>query len=349
MNEPELVEILPAGADREDFLLARRQGLGGTDVAALFGINPWKTKLGVYLDKVYAADAEPTYDGDDQAAEDDSPSEAAYWGTVLEEPVAVHFARRVAEGQIVRPTGVWARNEWQIASPDRFIFDGDESPGHPLDVAGLGIPRALYEGKTASAYLEKEWEEGRVPDHYVVQIQWYLHVTGLRFAHVGALIGGQRFVHAEIERDQSLIDGMVQAAATFWWDNVQAFDPPPLLGEPTKAALELIKELHPVSLEGSRIDLGPEFEELVVARSWHQAYAKAHGEAAKEYEVLIREALGDYEEAWVGGERVLKATNIKPSSFTVNRKASRRLYPAASTKPAIVALTLPPTTKEIDA
>lgn len=346
MQQPELVEILPAGADRDDFLAARRQGLGGTDVAALFGINPYKTKLGVYLDKVYEAESES--DSDDQAADDDSPSEAAYWGTVLEEPVAQHFARR--NGFVLKHTGVWARNGWQIASPDRFIFDGDEGPGHPLEVDGLGVPRALYEGKTASAYLEKEWDEGRVPDHYVVQIQWYLAVTGLSHAHVGALVGGQRYVQAEIERDQQLIDGMLEVAAAFWWDNIQAQIPPSLIGEPADAALALIKELHPVSLEGSRIDLGDDFFDLVAARSWHQAYAKAHGDAAKALEVAIREQLGDYEEAWVGGQKVIKATNIAASTFTVNRKPSRRLYPDRSTKPDVVALELPPTTlKEIEA
>ena len=38
--------------NREEFLLERKKGIGGSDVAAIIGVSPWKTALGVYLDKV---------------------------------------------------------------------------------------------------------------------------------------------------------------------------------------------------------------------------------------------------------------------------------------------------------
>ena len=38
--------------NREQFLLDRKQGIGGSDVAAIMGLSPWKSALGVYLDKV---------------------------------------------------------------------------------------------------------------------------------------------------------------------------------------------------------------------------------------------------------------------------------------------------------
>ena len=38
--------------NREQFLLDRRQGIGGSDVAAIMGLSPWRTALDVYKDKL---------------------------------------------------------------------------------------------------------------------------------------------------------------------------------------------------------------------------------------------------------------------------------------------------------
>ena len=38
--------------NREQFLLDRKQGIGGSDVAAIMGLSPWSTPLDVYNDKI---------------------------------------------------------------------------------------------------------------------------------------------------------------------------------------------------------------------------------------------------------------------------------------------------------
>ena len=40
------------GLDRADWLAVRRQGIGGSDVGAILGLDPWKGPLDVYVDKV---------------------------------------------------------------------------------------------------------------------------------------------------------------------------------------------------------------------------------------------------------------------------------------------------------
>ena len=37
--------------DREQFIIDRKKGLGGSDIAAIMGISPWKTPMDVYLEK----------------------------------------------------------------------------------------------------------------------------------------------------------------------------------------------------------------------------------------------------------------------------------------------------------
>ena len=66
---------------RAAWLEGRRTGIGGSDVAAVLGLNPWKTPLDVWNDKL-------------GLSEDKGMSEPAYWGTVLEDTVAREFQQR---------------------------------------------------------------------------------------------------------------------------------------------------------------------------------------------------------------------------------------------------------------
>lgn len=58
--------------DYEIWKEKRRSGIGGSDVAAIAGLNKWKSPVAVYLEKI------------GQAPEESVNSEAAYWGTMLD-------------------------------------------------------------------------------------------------------------------------------------------------------------------------------------------------------------------------------------------------------------------------
>ena len=311
----DLIEVSPPDAERSLWLEARRHGLGGTDVAALIGIHPYQTALGVYLEKVHAKGWQGTQDRPDAVPGD--MSDARYWGTVLEGPVAEHFARR--NGLEVRRAGTWARGGWQLASPDRLIGSWSSN-----ETATPMTADAVYEGKTASAWLHKEWQAAKVPDHYVVQIQWYLHVLGLRQAHVAALIGGQQYVQAEITRDDELVDGLVTLAARFWSDHVQARRPPSLKGESASAAMRLLRSMHPVSVDGSRVNLDQEFAKVLGSWEFEKEQVRIHKKRADDLQVLVREAVGDAEVAYIGDRPVCRAINVPGGPVAFQRKPSRR-------------------------
>lgn len=310
-------EILPADAPRDEWLAERKNGLGATDVTALFGVNPYATKLSVYLDK--------TMDRDDDSADgDEQDSDVRYWGTQLEPVVRDHFARRNAV--IVKPTGLLAhpQNDWMRGTLDGFIYDGDEDEHSPLHVDGLGVPCSIYEGKTASAWLSQDWKGEKVPDHYVLQVQWYLAVTGLPKGYIAALIGGNHYVQARIDRDDELIDGMITVASRFW-QQVLDRRPPGLEGEPVKAALDLLKALNPVTIDGKAVKLPPG------AKAWRTEYWQAHADikAAEDRktaaQVRLLEALGDAERGTVDGDIVISASDIPAVPISYTRKAYRRL------------------------
>ena len=80
--------------DRNEWLEYRKRGIGGSDAAAVAGLNPWKSPMAVWLEKTGRVEPE-------------EPGEAAYWGTVLEDVVAKEFSLR---------TGIKVRREMPFSS-----------------------------------------------------------------------------------------------------------------------------------------------------------------------------------------------------------------------------------------
>lgn len=70
---------------REDWLAFRRQGIGGSDTAALLGISPWRTARDLYYDKLGVAAA--SLDTEDNWVQLEV-------GTLLEPLVAKIFQKR---------------------------------------------------------------------------------------------------------------------------------------------------------------------------------------------------------------------------------------------------------------
>ena len=284
---------------REEWLKKRNDGIGGSEAPAVAGVSRWKTPLQVWLEKtgvVPPASAQ---------------SEAAYWGTRLEDIIAEEFARRTGM-RVERLEEMLQHPEYpfMIANIDRII----------LDEAGRAT--AILECKTAGEFRRHEWEDGRVPDEYIVQVQHYLAVTGLKKAYVAALIGGQHFVIREIERDDELIDYLIRIEADFW-RLVESRTPPPIDG--SDAAAELLKKLYPEAKAGSAIDLPTEAEALI--RQWREAKAEEEAAAARrqEAENKLKALLEDKEVGLLGGKPVVTWKNF--TRKTIDSKRLKKDYP----------------------
>jgi putative phage-type endonuclease len=148
--------------DRERWLEQRRQGLGGSEVAAVLGIHPYRSALEVYADKIGA-----------MPANDAQTSEVALWGQIFEGPIVQEFARRTGR-EVVRSNEILRSRErpWQTVTPDALIFSGIPKG---CDGPGLGEVKTTGYG---------DWNE-QIPAHVLVQVQHGLAVTG---AEWGTLI-----------------------------------------------------------------------------------------------------------------------------------------------------------------
>ncbi|PRZ99255.1 YqaJ viral recombinase family protein [Listeria monocytogenes] len=223
--------------DRTQWLLTRRLGIGGSDAGIIMGLNQYKTAFELWLDKT------------DQVLPDESAGEAAYWGNQMEEVVAKEFEKRT--GKKVRRSNMMYQHpehDFMLANVDRFIVGED----------------ALLECKTASAYLAKEWESDEVPATYLVQIQHYLAVTGKSKAYVAVLIGGNKFIWKEIERDEELINQIIAFELDFWETNIKGHVAPALDG--SSAAEKYLKDRFAKS-EDKQIILPKTFNEYLTERA----------------------------------------------------------------------------------
>ncbi len=278
---------------RDVWLAMRRKGIGGSDAAAIMGLNPWKTPMDVWLEKTGEfTDEEPT-------------NEKMYWGNMLEDIVAKEFMART--GLKVRRRNAILKHKqypFMIANVDRLVVG---------QKAGL-------ECKTAGLHSIEDWEMG-VPDYYTPQIQHYMAVTGYPVWYVAVLIGGQEFKYYQIPRDNTFINELIQAEREFW-NLVETGTPPPLDG--TKASTELVKKLYPQAEAGKEIELPFEAFELI------QQYEQACEEEKRiqlikdEAANKLKDMLGTAEKGTIHGRTVIWQNVV---SKKLDTKALKKEYP----------------------
>lgn len=175
--------------DRSKWLEMRKSGIGGSEAAAIVGLNPWKSAFQLWMEKT--GQVEP---------EDLSDNEYVYWGNVLEQAVADRFCELT--GKKVQRRGMLQDEEYpyMLASVDRMIVGEN---------AGL-------ECKTTNAFNNKAWVDDELPDSYYIQCQWYMMVTGCKKWYIAVLIGGNKFVWKEVPRNEADIEALRKAAVDFW-------------------------------------------------------------------------------------------------------------------------------------
>ena len=193
-------QSLTTGISRDTWLGERRRGIGGSDAAKVLGVSRWGGPLSVYLEK------KGLYIPDD-------PGEPAYWGTVLEDVVAREFEKRSGL-RVQRQNKIFQHAEypWMLANVDRRI---------------VGQNKGL-ECKTASNFMGDEWEGDELPDSYYIQIQHYMAVMGWESCWVACLIGGQRYVQKEVQRNSELINTIIEKEREFWEEHFLKGVPPPV-------------------------------------------------------------------------------------------------------------------------
>ena len=256
--------------NREEWLKDRKKGIGGSDAAAIIGLNPYSTAYSVWADKLDLVP--PKQD-----------SEAMRQGRDFEDIVAHRFME--ATGKKVRRKNSIIRNPkypFAHATVDRLVVGEN---------AGL-------ECKTTSSLNLKKFRDGEYPDTYYCQCVHYMAVTGADRWYLAVLVLGKEFLWYIIERNQDEIDALMAEEKYFWETYVEQKKQPPVDGyKPTTEAIntiykDAISNETPVDLFG-RESL---FENLANVK----AQIKELKCVQEEYEQTIKTDLGENETGQVG-------------------------------------------------
>ena len=200
-------------ANHEEWLKLRSKYIGGSDAAAVVGLNPYSSAYSLWAEKTGRISS---FNG----------NLATEVGTFLENFVAEKFEEMT--GKKVRKSNQSFFNSdypFAIANIDREIIGED---------AGLEI-------KTTSELNLKKFKNGDYPANYYAQMVHYLAVTGKKRWYLAVLVGNRELLWFTLERDEDEINALMKAEEEFWNFVKNDIPPPP---DGTRPTSETIKSLY---------------------------------------------------------------------------------------------------------
>lgn len=201
--------------NNEEWHNLRSNGLGGSDIGTMLGLNANKSPYQLWLEKTGQIEAP-----------DISSKLQVQIGNELEDFIARLFEQESGmKVQRDNKTHYHKEHHFLLANIDRKIVG----------------EKALLECKTTGAFSANQWDEDEIPASYIMQVQHYLNVLDYDYAYIAVIIGNHDFKFKRIERDQELIDMYTKEAIKFWNENVLKNVAPEIDGSlATKEALNLV-------------------------------------------------------------------------------------------------------------
>ena len=193
--------------------------IGGTDISAIIGVNPYSSPWEVYCRKLGLLPQEPM-------------NQAMKRGVKFEAPLCGWFAEE---------TGLKLQPAPQIVCRHpKYDFIG----GNPDRLVGTD---AVLEVKTVGVNAAREWgpaPDGPIPQHYLVQLHWYLGLTNRPIGYFAAYIEGREGIQIyRIDHDPELFEFLIAAAVRFWTNHIVPQVAPEVDG--SDSCSEILSKIYP--------------------------------------------------------------------------------------------------------
>ena len=294
-----------------EFLAERKTGIGGSDAPVILGVSKWGSPLQIWASKVRALEE------DLQVEEDEDTAEELMWGRLVEPIVINAYGEKTKRW--VEHGEVFVRNpdiNWLIGHADGIQFGVN-----PNDKEEKG----LVECKNVHWSIWMEWLDD-APIAVKVQVQHYLASFGLDYATAVALIGGNKLVWHDIERNQPFIDAMLEEEERFW-ARVVSDNPPPATAADCKFLNTLVKEDPAVFVQmpSSALTFHEELTDVKNELAKIKEQAAPLEKKKDELEAKIKQAMGEASGASLpdGSMYTFKTTTRKP--YTTKESTFRTL------------------------
>lgn len=204
--------------DENEWLSGRMNGIGGSDASSVVGMNPYKTNIDLFEEKIGR-----------KIPEDISDKPYVIYGKKAEEHIRELF-------QLDYPEYLVEHHEFRILQSIQHPFMQASLDGEITDQEER---KGILEIKTTNILHSMQYEKwkDRIPDNYYLQVLHYLLVTGYDFvvlrAHLNSSWGKDvrtQVRHYFIERNevQEDLDYLLQEEIKFW-KYVESGRKPPLI------------------------------------------------------------------------------------------------------------------------
>ena len=227
-----------AGMSNERWLECRMHGpkgdipytVGGSDVAAIFGVSPWTTPLELWLIKKGRMKP-PKKMNQDQLA----------MGHMLE-PIAAEWYARKSGNHVYQDTGLYqhADHPYALANFDRrFTRASDGEDG-------------ILECKSSTYHKADHWADGAIPLYYEMQLRFYLSVADVTHGAFSCIWGNNPendLAMPEIERDSAKEDKIFERLDEWIW-SLENDKPPTMSGVSSSLAMESLARIYGASQPG---------------------------------------------------------------------------------------------------
>jgi putative phage-type endonuclease len=272
-----------------EWLAARHEGIGASDTPSILDVpGAYKTKLQIWTEKV---------NKEAQDTENDRLLEILEFGHKMEPIIA---------GTLEERTGMKVVPEKRTLGHATHPFIRANLDGW-IEMDGVMVPA---EFKNVNEFMGSRWEE-EPPLVFNVQLQHQMYVVGAERGVLAAVIGGNRFVYAIIERNEKFQEQMVRALLNFW-DDVENNNMPSGVAED----IDLLKNLF--ETESAKETVLPD-----EARDWAAAIEEAKDaikkwtKIQKDAEAKIWQALGDAGVGELPGGGGFKVISVDKEPYTV--------------------------------
>jgi len=298
----------------------RRRNIGGSEIAALFGLHAGFGQSAYTLHHVKAGhiEAPPV---------DDGPGSRVWFGVHLE-PVIAKMAAELYGWKLDK--GWYCTDDTtpgMACSLDYVIA----APGDAEEALGFTGPGVLQLKNTDWLNAKREWVNGEPPHWIVLQLQHEMACAGLTWGAIVPLVGGNELpVFRYAARPRTIAE--IRQTVSEFWDDVRAGREPPADGRDSTAAA--LKALYPTleSDEAINMEFDNRMPDLVtqflVARENRKASNEAYDTAKNEIEEKLKGHTRAYGLGWnikVSVRRGSPDRAAKPGEIIKGRAASRTI------------------------
>lgn len=289
----------------------RRTGLGGSDMAAILGLDPYRSPLHVFLEKTGRV-APANLDAVD----------IVWFGKEAEDLVAKFYTRRTGH-EVARVPGTMRIDGHPhiMAHPDRYL---------------VKLPRGL-EIKTTDWRLHERWgDEGsdEIPEYYLPQVHCYMLVAGWEAMEVACLMGRDLLLY-RVERSERWDRLIIETADEFWKQHVMLDRMPSL--DYNALTLDALKRAYPKPLAGSIMD-GTPLLHLLQTKDEVLAKIKMFETTKDGIDAMLLEHVGTREWAILPDGKSLRRIHVAAAQIPAHTRPAYSYFRSVRTPKQIAAL-----------